>query len=83
MNNSMNPNLIQIGLEMCGSTGAKAPKNGYAYNQWESLSNAWSYQNNNGFFNPPDYPANGYWTVKPTNSSTGGQWTTCIQGNGC
>jgi hypothetical protein len=45
--NSMNPNLIGVGLEMCGSTGTKAPKNGYAYNQWESLSNAWNYQNNN------------------------------------
>ncbi|MHB8600444.1 MAG: hypothetical protein ACYDER_27005 [Ktedonobacteraceae bacterium] len=81
--NSMNPNLIGMGLEMCGSTGAIAPKNGYAYNQWESLSNAWSYQNNNGYPGIQTYPAYGHWTVDPQHSSTGGQWTTCIQGNGC
>lgn len=83
MRNSMNPNLINVGMEMCGSTGAKAPKNGYAYNQWESLSYAWSYQNVDGYPGQQKYPAYGNWTVDPMHSSTGGQWTTCIQGNGC
>lgn len=84
-NNSINPYIIQIGLEMCGSSKAQAPKNGYTNNQWQRSNGSWAYQTVDGY-DPlgQTYPAQGYWTHYPHESgSHGGQWTTCILGNGC
>lgn len=80
--NAINPNRIGIGLEMCGSSNARAPRNGYTKNQWQRGDGTWAYQTALGYLGPQAYPAHGYWTTTP-NPSNGGQWTTCILGNGC
>lgn len=80
--NSINPALISIGLEMCGSAGTQAPRNGYTNNQYQRSNGSWAYQTALGYKDPQAYPAFGTWTVYP-NPSNGGTWTTCIQGNGC
>jgi hypothetical protein len=81
--NSISPKQIQIGLELTGTSGASAPRNGYVLNQWYNGS-VWTYQGNNGIANQTNTPVNAYWTHYPsTPGSNGGQWTTCISGAGC
>lgn len=82
------PNHIQIGMELCGTGGAYAPRNGFTNNQYLDAHNGtWYYQSLQGVaFTGRDpgtgVPSQGFWTNSPQGTSNhGGLWTTCIDVN--
>lgn len=82
--NFISPNDIDIGMEICGTGGANAPRNGFTGNRYHGLNGNWAYQGkSDGLQNPQQSPAYGNWTTLPSRSSTGGQWTTCVISSGC
>jgi hypothetical protein len=80
--NYFNGYEIEIGMELCGTASASAPYNGFGHNQWAN-NGPWTYQNRRGDFETAQSPTSGYWKQLPQFSTTGGEWDTCIVGNGC
>lgn len=72
---------IDIGMEICGTLNASAPRNDFSQNKWVNGGN-FNYQTQYVNLNPQQSTARGYWTQNP-NSSNGGVWSTCVSGNVC
>ena len=86
--NNYTPNSIQMGMELCGTSGAYAPRNGFTNNQYlDAHSNQWFYQSLPGVsysdrWQQGDVPSQGFWTNRPNGANNhGGLWTTCTDVN--
>ncbi|HLG65102.1 MAG TPA: hypothetical protein VKY19_24425 [Ktedonosporobacter sp.] len=82
-NSFVNPDGIWIGMELCGSQGASVPPVGITNNRWLDGVGGWHYQTTDAPVISLNSPANGYWFARPSQSSTGGDWSVCIIGAGC
>jgi hypothetical protein len=72
----MNADLIKIGVELTGFSGASSPYVSIRHNKWKSENDGlWRYQNRNGDQNDID-PRDpyGYWNQFPAASTIGGDW---------
>jgi hypothetical protein len=80
-NNCFNPNRQNIGMELAGSTGATAPRNGFINNRWYSYSNGgWHFQADTPSHYGQNPPVSSYWVKYPPGNN-GGQWSTCLNSN--
>jgi hypothetical protein len=71
----MNPNLIQTGEELSGTSGGYAYIGDYTQNKWVDSGYGSHYQTSNGAVQS-DNPPYAYWYSYPSNSSTGGDLVT-------
>jgi hypothetical protein len=81
--NPINPNDINIGMELVGSSGATAPINGFTDNQSQN-SNGWFYQPIRGkVYTTPNSPVRTLWKYPPAGngSNSGGEFNTCLNSN--
>ena len=70
----MNINRIDIGEELAGTATASAPTAYWNDNRWIDSGGSYHYQYRDGDCDCISNPPYGGWTIKPSNSSTGGEW---------
>lgn len=79
--NCYSPNRQNIGMELAGSYGATAPRNGFVNNRWYSYSNGgWHSQANTPSHYDQTGPISSGWIKYPPGNN-GGQWSTCLNSN--
>lgn len=79
-NNSMNPNQIQMGMELTGSKGESANTGYFTYNIWYGTSNnQWHYQENAGSTHNDSPIESGWYQIPASNGSNygGSFYTSC------
>lgn len=84
--NTMVVSGYQEGMELYGTSGAKADYMYFDDNTWEANNGTkWEYQNNSGdgglYMQTP--PVDSGFSVPPATGNYGGEWFTCLSGAGC
>lgn len=86
--NAIDPNWVQYGEELYGTSGANGPRATFIDNQHMDTATHWHYWSGSPYANIwstiSNNPPRGYWDVKPSGDSTGGIWYACtISGTTC
>lgn len=73
-NNSMQPTVIQFGVELAGSSGANIPQTTFSDNMFILGPGPWTYPTTNGLVNIQSPPITATWAPPPVTSGSGGTW---------